>query len=367
MNIFIPIRGRLYKNRANGINQVIYSHAKYLNRLGANLSIFGLCKSSPKKGETIIHDNFEVNSYPKVDVARLINYIKKCDLVCIHGIFDFYLLLNVSICIALQKKYIIVPHNALDPLFMKKNRLIKFLYMKFFGIICLKKSSFVYCVTQEEETEILSVFNGLKTKVFPNGIDKDDYSYLNELTAPSLKKDRIDAVFIGRISEEKNLENAILAVISYNNSHSERLLVFNIVGPDTYFSEFLKRKYPFKYIKFHGPLYGNEKFDFMRKCDFMLHPSISEVMSISVIEAMYLKVPVCVSRGSKLTHYYNTNSFFITEPTVTGLLRSICEFTSQADRWSMIASNASALVDEKLNWHEIVKDFYLEIDINVSQ
>lgn len=96
----------------------------------------------------------------------------------------------------------------------------------------------------------------------------------------SFQNDKIKAIYVGRISKEKNLES----FLQYQNIYD-----ITIVGDGPLLKSYVK-KYP--RVKFLGYQTGQKLIDLYINSDVMVFPSDSDTFGIVIIEAMSLGIPV---------------------------------------------------------------------------
>lgn len=351
MKVLHFILGKANKDRPNGVNQVIAGLCKYSSINGAKIKVIGLASNASKEGEIISRDKFDVIVYSYWSLKlykEIIKSFRWCDIVHLHGAYNFSNIIVALLARFNKVPYVLTLHNGLAPKMMKLRK-------RFFDFIIQKKhienASAIHCLAQEEASEILERCNPKSFIYAPNGVDLEDYeSYSQTVNIKSKKQNsNISIGYLGRISEEKNLLNLVkgIEILDVKN------IILKIAGPK---SKYLKKILSYEAsieIEYVGPKYGNEKLDFISSLDLFVHPSIADVFSIAAMEVLTIGTPLLISRTSKASHFYNTNGFFMCEPTAYGISQGIQDALDRRGEWSQITQNGKLLISQTFNWNSV--------------
>ena len=344
MKILQFIIGKGNKNRPNGVNQVISGHCKYLLKNGIDLKVLGYASNAKVQGETENQDGFEVKvfSKPTMRLVREILYqVKWCDIVHLHGVYNLHNIFVAFIARIYKTPYVITTHNGFSKKLSNLRKII-------FDIIVqrnhINNADAIHVITPEESTEILKKMNPKSIFLAHNAIDFDDYNF----DFKNNQKDRkvLKLGYLGRIGKEKNLENLMEAVKMVKSIFS---IEFFIAGPETKYLKQILKKYSF--VNWVGPKYSDKKIEFIKSLDLFIHPSVADVFSISAIEVLAIATtPLLITRTSKASYFYNSNGFYMCEPTVFGLFEGIKNSLNDKKNWDKTILNGRTLVNETLNW-----------------
>ncbi|MEO0232552.1 MAG: glycosyltransferase family 4 protein [candidate division WOR-3 bacterium] len=174
----------------------------------------------------------------------------------------------------------------------------------------------------------------------------------------NLPCEKIIIGYIGRISEEKELEKLLEAInlIKYKN------VLCLIVGED-FKGGFLKEKllkYAKErgiedYVKFTGWKENTE--DYYVALDIFVHPreNTYEPFGRNVVEAMFYEIPVCVSKKFSWLIKDKENGF-IFEGGAEGIAKRIVEIFEKENR-EIVSKNAKKFVEKEFKNEKIVNDF----------
>lgn len=356
MNILHVIEGKANPNRANGVNQVIYGLSKYQSRAGHIVRIFGMSAGIKEFHEKVDWEGFSVDVYKKLNSKTwpyLQEMISNADVVHLHSVWKNY---NVKIGKYLRsigKPYIITAHCGLSKDRLKQsNYLIKIIYHKLYQKELFEDASIIHALTREESTDILRYCNN-KICVVNNGVDFDTYSTLNYQVK---NRGKIVLGYLGRLSVEKNIDNLIKSISFLPTTVLEKIEL-RLIGPLDHktimFNQLISSLHLENQVKLVGGKYGEEKLKALLDLDAYIHPAYSDVVGISVMEALALGIPTIVTRTSHMSYFNTSDAFIMVEPTAIDMARGIQDFVSRKDEWLKISYNAKTLAVNTFNW-EIV-------------
>ena len=358
------ILGKAEKARPNGVNQVIAGLAKYLNIQKVNVIVLGLANSSNYEGEIIKRDGFSVEAYTKISkksVSRLIDEIKASDCVHFHGLYNIFNIFAAWLCLAFKKSYVITTHDGLSPVRLNQRKtLAKKMFNFFLQKKFVERASAIHVLTEEEGTDLINFGYSGNIYVIPNGVDLDDYPVIKKKINRS-ESEELKVGYLGRLSPEKNIKNLIKSFSKGFKGASVKLF---LAGPNSnYLKSVLKDKKGLT-IEYVGPLYGEQKKDFIESLDLFVHPTFADVFSIAAMEVLAIGTPLIITRTSNSSYFYNTNAFYMCEPTAFGINRGIQHAIETRDSWEAKTKAGRDLIESKFNWivaSSSVKDMYLEI------
>lgn len=305
---------------------------------GPITSIHGLCKALVNKGHEVTvyttcidgNNNLDVELDTEVNVEgvkvyyfssvyfRRLFYSSKMrmalecnlpnfDVLHIHTLFVWPTLISSHYARKYSVPYLLSPRGMYEKdLVKRKSYFIKTLWINIFGRkvpVCAKKIH----VTTDREKKELSKFNIKfpEIVVVPNGID----SHI-ELCVPKKNKSLIIkdfVLYLGRISWEKGLDRLIKS-LKYNV-----VLPLVIAGPDSdnYKEELMKiaeTEGVSDRLHFIGAVYGEEKFNLLKKAKLLALCSYSENFGNVLLEAMSVSCPVVVTRDVGLSSVIEKNN-----------------------------------------------------------
>ncbi len=232
--------------------------------------------------------------------------IKKADLVLLHGLFVFPPVWAASVCMRHGVPYAIALHGYLDPWALKKNRLAKKIWMHRYGKKILSGAQAIVCATRREADKVAPYFPTQgKTRIISWACEIPDEAKIRR-RRKTLRAglgfrdtDRV-VVFFGRIhSMKRPIETLRLAA-----SLGAKNLKLLVIGPDDDISrarleaEALSLRW--NGIRVIGPVFGEEKYEYLGIADAYISLSHRENFNYSLAEAMAAGLPPILSPGNDL-------------------------------------------------------------------
>ncbi len=276
------------------------------------------------------------------------------DLFHLHQIWDYPIQAAARIARRNNKPYLVTPHG----IFAQSWRYAspkKRLYLRFIARSFLNRAACVHAVTYQELKGFKDV--GLRTQytVIPNGVAIEEYYDLPtrnyaDVIWPCLNGKQL-VLYLGRLSPEKGLDKLISAwpaIIAKNNR-----AFLMIAGPD--FGQFqvsletqIRRLGLGKSVVFPGLLRGTMKKAALSRADVYVQPSYSEVMGISVLEALCCAKPAVVTTGCNFPEVSEVCAGEVVDLTANALGNAITKLLSLSDRErAEMGARGKELVDHK--------------------
>jgi glycosyltransferase involved in cell wall biosynthesis len=205
----------------------------------------------------------------------------------------------------------------------------------------------------------------LKIKKIPMGIDVKDY------TADRKDKDNITALFVGRISRNRNLEPIIKAM-----KNVDKRIKLRIVGGEEkssstsrsgYIDELkaMAKNLGLENIEFAGPKYGDELINEYRNADVFVYTSLSENFGQTILEAGASGLPViCTPVGIANEIVKNNETGFIVDyldsAKIVESLNTLLDFKKR----SLFGQRLKARINADFGWDKIMMEYekiYLDV------
>ena len=232
---------------------------------------------------------------------RVKEEIKKADVVLVHAHYQFANLIGARLARKARKPYIIFAHASLHRHGVShKSGLLKRLYLRFLERANLRGAQFIaFNAPEEKEASFYSEL-GL---VIPNGIDPAEFADMPPAGSfrsryPQLK-DKLLFVFLGRLDvQQKGLDNLIPAFARLRRNYPAAHLI--LAGPNEdsgldSVGALAKEKHIEDAITFTGLIAGKDKLAALQDADVFVLPSRFEGLSIALLEALFVGLPVLVT------------------------------------------------------------------------
>lgn len=237
-------------------------------------------------------------------------------------------------------------------------------YMKYYNLPYLYETSWKImrkihnqsdiCMCPSRETQSLLRKQGIRNVgLWGRGIDFNRFKPAENKTGLKEKfgmKDKLMILYVGRISNEKNISILISSYRHLKNIYSD-LIGLTVVGDGPLLEELKKGN---EDINFTGYLKGQELADAYRAADIFAFPSTTETLGNVVLEAMASGVPVVgpSSGGLKdnIHHMYN-GILSVPNDTVT-FQDAIASLIEDSELRESLGSNAREYASTK-SWNSI--------------
>ena len=357
---------------SNSVRNLVEAQSEYVESIAVISSQSNSVTFSEKISVfNISKDNFHEIIFGK-SFKKITNIFGKPDIVVFH---DIYNLKQSFFFISILKKNIdiyITPRGAFSPVALKRSSIKKKLYYLLLvrpflnyirAFIALNKNELIY----------INEFTSKKTIIMSNGVENNEKNYLHNINHYKLKsidKD-INIGFLGRFDIFiKGLDNLLDAYVDFQKLRREIKINLIFIGSHSKNKEFNSIKYftnlknklvkPERFI-IKGPYYGERKWEELSKLDILIQPSRTEGMPNTVLEAMSMAIPCCVSEATNMSEIIiNSNSGWI----INGDRASISNFfikisDENKDNFFKKGMNGMKYSQDQLSWRKTAKPNYL--------
>jgi len=365
MRVIHIVHGKANPDGHNGISRVVYHLNKQEKLLGVNSEIWAVVDDAKTHYRHPRDAYVTVECYPRVRlpfgrheiIDRLIAEKDSIDLVHFHMIWFYD---KNIIARALRKagiRFIITTHGTYStPHAMTgRRRLARLLYERSF----LNAASAIHTVTDEERVKLRAYGYHGPTFTAANGIALEEIPECRRRDAlDDQHSDRVTRfVWIGVKRPDKNLD-ALIRAVALLPQKLQVGLVFYLFGPNHKNTEeelkaLAKQKGVTRIFRFRGPVYGKEKYDVLESADVHVLPSLSEVFSLAMLDAMACSKPCLVSKGCGYEPWKNDDFFIDFEPAEEEIAEGIERILARRSDWPSMGRNARRVIEHDLNWPAI--------------
>ncbi len=309
-----------YYPEINGVANSVYMLKNELENRGHNVYVFTTTTPNAPQHE---YNVFRVPSLPFIFITerrvglfyqpKLANIIKKLNLDIIHthtefslGIFGRIMAKELKLPIVHTYHTIYEDYTHYLTRFKALDRRAK-AFARVYSKLCCNSVEQVIAPTEKTKQLLMTYSVHKDISVIPTGIDlskfnKNNYS-VNSIRSLkdtyNIKPDERVMIYIGRVSQEKNIEEIIMAMPAYMNKRND--LKFVIVGSGPALDglkELVKRLRLDKRFVFTGAQPWDNIGLFYRLGDVFVSASRSETQGLTYIEALASGLPV-VAREDK--------------------------------------------------------------------
>ncbi len=365
MRVILITHGKVNPNGHNGISRVVYNLNKYQKEKGINSEIWSVVDGIKQETDFKRDEFVTIKCFPRVSISGtrslICNKIEKekdnIDLVHFHMPWLLDKIAIAKVCKKNGIPYIVTGHSAYSA---SQKQTWKMKLGKKYELPFLNNAIAVHAITREEGFEFKKF--GIKSKIFviPNSIE----DVTRDVEDTKSVNNKVIFSFMGELRPQKNLDGLIKAVSLLSSEEREKI-EFRIAGPDSNgnmekLKKLAKDYSVYENFKFLGGVFGKYRENFFRETDIYITPSLSEVISLSAIEAMAYGKPCVFTRQSDVSYFYNRNFFVMCENYYEDIARGIKEILERKSEWSTMAKNARKTYEECFCWESNICKFIKE-------
>jgi glycosyltransferase involved in cell wall biosynthesis len=266
--------------------------------------------------------------FPTRSRAFLGRAVHNADVLQVHGLWTGHSYATLRFASKFGKPVIVSAHGMLDDWALRHKKWKKLPYSAFVERPKLSRATCLRALTKVEAENYRSF--GLKTPVavIPNGVDVPDNASPQAFFQqyPHLEGRKI-LLFIGRLHKKKGVDLLAKAWESVTSQLPDSHLV--IAGPDDgALGASLRRDVAASgasSITFSGMLTGSLKWSAYSAAAAFVLPSFSEGLSMATLEALWLGVPILITRECNFREIEPLECTFLIEPTIPGIAGGVLD------------------------------------------
>ena len=287
----------------------------------------------------------------------LTDNIANYDLVHIQDVFAFLMTMPVMDAAIREKvPFIIQPRGMLNDDCLENSGIIKpikrFLIKRY--LPRFEKASAFVALTSVGYHSISHYYDPNKIDIIPNGIDLPDFSELEPLNIRKklgLSKEIKVIIYIGRIHWIKGIDISLKVLAGVKNKADFH---FVVIGPHernelSRLTNLTKQLSLEDKVSFIGPVYGDDKYRYLKGADLFMSLSRAEGQGITSVEALACGVPVFLSESAGIEEYndYNVNKVV-----------NINRIEEAQNKLIKLLNEPDTLLDMKKNTRRTVKELF---------
>jgi glycosyltransferase involved in cell wall biosynthesis len=359
--------------RSFGIGPIVLGLASSQQARGHNVSICSLdTESEAKELETLYHlHSGTIQPFPSVGPSRLacsprmeqhvLAHAAEYDIAHTHGIWTYTSHIVNRWRAKRGGPTIVTPHGSLDSWALKRSRWKKRLALWLYEKKNLESTSCMHALSQREAYSFSAYGIDRPIAIIPNGISQEWLLSTGDPTRFGsrfgLNAESRIMLFLGRITPIKGLP-MLLHAMEFLRKHLEnwRLVIagVNEFGHQDEVEALVSRLGLNTYVKFIGPLYGQDKRDAFAAAEVFVLPSHSEGAPFVILEALGASVPVLTTKASPWEELNTHNCGWWTEISIEGISNALREALSKSsEELKLMGINGKKLISEKYTWDKI--------------
>ena len=231
--------------------------------------------------------------------------IDGADLIVCHVLLRYHVHWVRAIAKRYKIPYVVIPHGGLDPYVFSYRSLVKKVWFRLFGFPFLHNAASVIFATQRERVKASRYYAGANCQVIHWPVSALDLARRNSARESVRNKHGIALddkilIFLGRLHPMKRPIETIAAFAQADVSGTHLF----VIGPEENISQQrclnLVNDLGVKNVHLVGPIYGEEKDDYLLAADGYISLSHRENFGYTTAEALSAGLPLILSPGNDL-------------------------------------------------------------------
>jgi len=258
--------------------------------------------------------------------AFLREAVNQTDVLQVHGIWTGHSSASMDLAQQCRKPFIVSAHGMLDGWALRHKRWKKLPYAALFERPKISRATCLRALTKVEAENYRAFGLMLPVAIIPNGIAAPDTVSASEFfdLYPFLKGKKI-LLFLGRLHKKKGVHLLVKAWNIVSSQIPDAQLV--LAGPDdgaldaavTTESSITKC----------GMLTGSLKWSALAAAAGFVLPSFSEGLSMATLEALWMRLPVLITRECNFREIEKLECTFLIRPTVSSIADGLISLLSR--------------------------------------
>ncbi len=289
---------------------------------------------------------------------RFEDAMRGVDGVHIHGLWEQSTAIAAQTARKLDVPYVLSAHGMLEPWALANKRLRKMVYAALVERNNVQRAACLHALTKAEAKHYLRFGATSPIVVIPNGVDipkiKDASLFTRKF--PRGEGKRI-VLFMARLHAKKGVDMLLEAWNSVTRQYPDALLV--IAGPDVDdMRERLERmtidRGLSETVLFTGMLNGAMKWSALAAAECFVLPSFSEGLSVAVLEAMGMGLPVIVTEPCNMPEVEEFRTGWQIKPDLQALIVALGQVLQNPPLKNEIIGRLGArLVSTRYAWNNV--------------
>ncbi len=291
---------------------------------------------------------------------RFSQVLRGADGVHIHGLWESSTAAAARTCRELRIPYVLSAHGMLEPWALRSAHLKKLLYSRLIEHRNVREAACLHALTRNEAIQYRVFGAHSPIAVIPNGVNLPAHSnaelFFNRF--PELRGKRI-LLFLARLHPKKGLDRLIESWRSIAASWPDAHLV--VAGPDfegtrARLKTVIRREQLQGAITFAGMLRGEEKWSALSAAECFILPSYSEGLSVSVLEALGMGLPVIVTDACNMPEVEENRCGWQVSVSGDSLVKALQELLSNNPAENhVLGCRGAELIQDRYTWPKVAR------------
>lgn len=310
-----------------------------------NYEVYLVCKNKAKSNE-----HWSTNS-----ILSFYEFFIKTPLIykgihhC-HGLWGSHSFISIFVAILFRQPIIISPHGMLDKWALSKSRAKKKVAIKVYKLLFFCKKIVFHALTEQERIDIVEIFGDkIQIVVIPNGVD------IPKRVSPKNMYEKVQVLFLARLHEKKGIDLLLEAWRLFSKKKDlESNIYLTVAGWGDKLIEEQLYNYEENNFKYVGSVFGNEKEKLFNESHYLILPSFSEGLPMSILESWSYGLPTIMTEFCNLPLGFSSNCAIFIEPNTNSMLSALESIEKMdSDMYTKMSHNAISLVKSKYSWESI--------------
>lgn len=350
-----------------GPPQKIHSLGRELRRKGNAVRVITFDSEKRARQDQATHDNVPVQYLPwrgwglrqwPVNRRLIRDAVAEADIIHCYGLYNALCPVAASTAQKLHRPVLVEPLGMYHP--RGSSKLVKRLFHGLVTHRMFRQAACVVATSPAELDELKQAVSGTRLVLRRNGIDLGEYQTLparavfREKTKVS-SGERI-ALYLGRISPVKNLEDLLRAFARAALKHCTLVLAGPELEPDysAKLRGLVRQLNLEKTVLFPGALYAKDKLAALAAADLFILPSLSESFGNAAAEAAAAGVPVLLTDTCGIAPMIHRRAGLAVPLGVDSLADGLRTLLDDADQREALTNRRVEVVKE-LSWTQPVE------------
>ncbi len=302
---------------------------------------------------------FGIPSSPAI-LTALAREVRDADLVHLHELWHVPQAIGGLVALADGRPYLVSPHGALDPHSLAYYRGLKRVSWAAYQRRILDGAGGIHVLTEQEAADTRAAGVTAPTRTIPNGVDVERIRALAGPEPESASTPRGPYIaYMGRIDPRKGLDVLIEGFAEVAAERRDLSLV--LAGSDTVglwpaLDVQVRRLGLQDRVSYVGHLDEPFKFQMLARAEMFVLPSISEGMSMALLEALACGVPSIVTPQCNIPEIQAAGAGHVAEPTAHAFHDAIMNVLADDASRRVMGANATRLARDRFSIGRMAED-----------
>ncbi|MBN2559905.1 MAG: glycosyltransferase [Phycisphaerae bacterium] len=296
---------------------------------------------------------------------RIPSLVRDADVVHLHGLWTGQNWAAGKAARRIGRPYIMTPHSMMMPWAWQRSRWKKRPVGWLFEHKNLRRAARLHALAEGEAEHMRTLGFNDHIEVIANGVHAHDYVELPSADGLIARFPGLEGykwvLFLGRIHPQKGISQLMQACFDVLAAAVNWHLV--LVGPDevglqSTLQAAVARKGLSDRVTFTGMLNRQDVLVCLGRAKLLLQPSMSEGLSMSIIEALACGVPVVISTACNMPEVESRNAGRVVEPNRSDIAKALRGLIAMDDvSLADMGRRGQELVRERFDWSVLIAKY----------